>query len=102
MADFYTGTTINLDVDLRDVDGEFVDPDGLSVFVLGPDGTSETFVYLTDSELTRKAEGQFRLAYVAHAPGPYKAVPIASGALVGRTEIPFLVRGTVADGTIAP
>lgn len=69
---YMAGTTVSLILRFEDANGNLVDPTAVSAYVLGPSGTVEDYVYLTDAELTRSAVGIYKLAY-----------PLAIGAAAG-------------------
>lgn len=62
LVDFIIGTGVKVQTVAKDILGALVDPASFSATVFRPDGSSQTYVYLTDSELTRASLGTFVLA----------------------------------------
>lgn len=61
-VDYANNSTLRADATFRDTSGALLDPDAVVAVVRDVlDGTSETFTYGTDDELTRVSAGVYRL-----------------------------------------
>ena len=62
-----------------------LDPTTVSIVVRRPDGIKRTFVYLTDAEVVRTAQGAYRLDYTTTLAGPhwYRWISTGTGAAAG-------------------
>lgn len=60
---YEAGTTVKLTAYLRDINGDLVDPDTVTMYVASPSGTVTAFVYGTDSEIAKGTTGTYHLTY---------------------------------------
>lgn len=67
--DALIGTGVTTTQEFRDESGDLADPTTVTMTVREPDGTTTTYVYLTDPEVERDAEGVFSFSIVPDAAG---------------------------------
>lgn len=77
-----------------DADDPLADPTALSIRIYKPDGTSETDIYLTDSELVKDATGKYHLEYIPNIPGLYKWFWLPTGNAAQPSEGQFYAHPT--------
>lgn len=73
------GDTVNVTVTIRDTSDTVTDPTTLSVKVKPPGASATTYVYGTDSELTKTSTGIYVLAYPATVSGWHNVRAITTG-----------------------
>ncbi len=71
--------------------GSALDPTTVSAVVRRPDGIKQTFVYLTDAEVVRTAQGVYRLDYTPTMAGPHWYRWISTGTGQAAGEQSFIV-----------
>lgn len=65
-------STIRSVATFKDEDGALSDPTVVRLKVLAPDGTQNTYVYLTDSEVTKASTGVYHGAILLNAGGQWE------------------------------
>lgn len=67
------GDTYRLSVEIKDAIADtLTDPANLSVIVKQPSGSTDTYVYNTDSEVVRDATGKYHVDYTWSEAGQHK------------------------------
>ena len=90
----WVNTTVRVDVQFDNEDVEGIDPTTVSVTTRSPGGIETTYVYGTDTELSRESLGNYHLDFVPDYPGRwfYRWQSTGSGTaivLVGSVNIQY-------------
>lgn len=67
----YAGSQVDIPVNFQNTSGDDVDPSTVTFYVLKPDGGTDTYVYGTDSEITKSSIGDYVARITAAMPGRY-------------------------------
>lgn len=80
------GTGIRSTQEFRDSTGYLADPTTISLVVREPDATHTTYVYPTDPEIVRVAEGIYTFSHVPDAAGQWGYYWLGTGAVAYAEE----------------
>lgn len=69
-----------------------VDPTTITFILSDPLGVQTSFVYGTDSEVTKQSTGNYRFAYPVTDPGVHVVRCVGTGAAIAAEKISFAVR----------
>lgn len=75
----YINTTVRIAVNFQDDDGTDVDPSGVVFKAYSPSGTTTTYTYSTDAELSRSSTGDYYVDFVPDASGRWHYRWVLSG-----------------------
>lgn len=89
----YVNTTLRLTINFKDDDGDDVDPSTVTFRLMSPGGVESTYVYETDSEVTKQSVGDYAAEIVPDTAGRwfYRWQTTGSGTALA-TEGDFLIQ----------
>lgn len=68
-AGYVVGSVAWMQVEIKDRDGNYVDPSALVFKLLKPDGTTITYTYNTNPQLEKKSQGIYIVEYKTEMAG---------------------------------
>lgn len=91
----WPGTALRLEISFTDDDGDAVDPTTVTFKTYDPCGDITTYVYLTDSEITRASAGNYLADIQPEQPGRWRYRWQTTGTgTVFATEGDFIVQAS--------
>lgn len=69
---FDTGDKVRLSAAFTDISGAAQDPGGVTFKIRAPDGTTTSYVYLTDAALVKDSTGNYHVDWVIATAGRYR------------------------------
>lgn len=90
------GDTPRLTVTFKDAWGTLNDPNTVSFKIKEPDGATQSYSYLTDSELVRSAQGVYYVDWPVTKTGAHYVEFTSTGVLIAARETVFTARASAA------
>ena len=91
------GRTIRFGMTLTDINDNPADPGTLTFRIKDPSGAVTSFVWQTDAELVRSAQGEFYIDYQVGADGPHRYRWESAGSVPAVREHGFYGRAGAFD-----
>src|SRR5262245_54631763 len=94
MNTYDIGDVVNCVGEFRNTSNSLVDPDTVSAKTYSPSGSTATYIYGVDSNLTKLATGRYQLALEPASSGTWYYKFFGTGTNKGAGESSFNVRAT--------
>lgn len=97
MASYALGQPVFVHAQFKNENEALTDPTDVTCTITYPNGTQASFVYGTDSEVTKTSTGIYKCTIATTASGSHHYRWTGEGALVGAEESFFKVRDSAFD-----